>query len=145
MGDNAVQVTGRTATWNGIRQSMLGLMQPGATYICGAWVRTSSGTPGPVRMSFELDYAVAETDYEPAASAQVGTEWTYIASAFTLQPVEELTQLYLYFDGPEVGVEMFIDEVEVRPVGAGATGNVLINPDFEFGLSGWSPRGGGIH
>ena len=86
---------------------MLGLLQPGATYICGAWVRTSSATPETVRMTFQLDYAVAATQWRTAASGQAGTEWIYITSAFTLQPEEALTELFLIFETPPPGVDAY--------------------------------------
>src|SRR3974377_1061409 len=43
-GTYAAQVQNRTATWNGISQSLVGLITPGQLYNFSGWVRLPSGS-----------------------------------------------------------------------------------------------------
>jgi len=52
-GSGGAKVSGRTETWQGIKQSMLGKMVEGETYQIQGWVRLENASSDAVIVSFE--------------------------------------------------------------------------------------------
>src|SRR6186997_400478 len=52
-GSRSALVQNRTATWNGVAQSMLGILQTNNTYRISAWVRLVSGGSQPVQLTIQ--------------------------------------------------------------------------------------------
>jgi Carbohydrate binding domain len=52
-GSRSALVQNRTGTWNGVAQSLLGVLQPTNTYRISAWVRLVSGSSQPVLLTIQ--------------------------------------------------------------------------------------------
>ena len=117
-GAAAGRVFDRTSQYCGVAQSLLGLMQPGATYQCAAWVRLDHGTSQPISM------VIRQTDesnngkprFQPLARMiATSNEWTRLSGRFTLDVSGKLADLIFYFEGPADGVDFFLDDVLITP------------------------------
>lgn len=103
----------RTATWNGIQQNVLGKMVVGQTYTVSGWVRTSSSASSTLHISF------AKTDdngttYAWAASGTASSSgWVYISGSYTLNVTGTLTALLAYVEGPDSGIDIYVDDASV--------------------------------
>jgi len=116
-------LTGRTATWNGVAQSFLGVMQPGTTYTISAWVRLASGGSQPVMLTIQQIDGNGTTYPNVASGTATSTGWTQLTGSFTLTVSGTLTGLLLYLEGPAAGVSYYADDFDVEapvtsPVGA---------------------------
>jgi hypothetical protein len=52
-----------------------------------------------------------------------------------------VTNLFLYVVGPPASTDLFVDDVELAPLDSLAIENLLANPAFESGTTGWQARG----
>lgn len=131
----------RTQTWHGVRQSVLGVLQPGRFYLCEAWVRTSNPSAESVQMSFQQTIG-GVTTYPWVGSAQASsTGWVRISGTFAFEDGVAPSVLNLIFSGPSAGTEIFVDDVSVATFDLGAPENLLENPGFESGIAGWNAHG----
>ena len=133
----------RTATWQGVQQSLLATMAPGHNYECSAWVRTSSATASSVKMTFEIRDALNPTtsNFRAAASVSAGEQWVQMRAVFSFDAPPPITVLKFKFEGPAAGTDIFLDEVVVREAVYPAPENVIANPDFGNGTVGWLGEG----
>ena len=104
--------TGRTASWMGIKQSVLDKMVKGETYTISAWVRTS-GTNDIVKLSVEQNDADGTKYIEVASGIANNSGWTELSGTFTLNPNGAVTVLDVYVDGPEPGIDIYLDDASV--------------------------------
>jgi endo-1,4-beta-xylanase len=133
--------TNRTTTNHGLRNSLLtsGAVS-GKCYVVSSWVRTSSATAVTVNVS------VQQTDdyggkFYTVKSLQVANTWTPISGVFRFNVNGPLTVLNLFFNGPPSGVDLFVDDASFSAVDVDAIENLLTNPGFENGTTGWSGHG----
>jgi endo-1,4-beta-xylanase len=144
-GASAAWVAGRTATWQGVAQSLLGKMRPGSSYACAAWARADSSTSQVLRLTFEQRDG-AGTRYIGVANASVTNQaWTFLSGIFTLDVVGALTNIIIYVEGPSAGVDLRVDSVAVVPlsglrlaagrrsVKVGGVSGSQVNSDAPFG------------
>ena len=134
--------TNRTATGQGLRQSVMSAAIPGRMHIASAWVRTSSPTTVTVNM------VMAQTDvrgarFSTVKSAQIADQWTRIEGYYLYDVNGTLSVVNLYFSGPPVGVDLFVDDVSFTTYDTVAPENLLTNADLEAGSSSWRPHGPG--
>ncbi|MGA2916507.1 MAG: carbohydrate binding domain-containing protein [Sedimentisphaerales bacterium] len=138
---------GRTATWNGISQSLLGKMTAGKTYTLTYWIRLENASGN----GDTIGATISKTDGSGTSYTQVGSttafnnEWTPISGSYTLTVSGTLTNLLLYFAGPAAGVNYYLDDVnlvlyEPPTPGPNATGQVNLAEVYQklegFGASG---------
>ncbi|MBN1764497.1 MAG: carbohydrate binding domain-containing protein [Sedimentisphaerales bacterium] len=158
-GSAAVKAYDRYDNWQGIRQSMLNKMVAGKTYRVSGWVKLENASSDSVMISFEQQDGDG-TNYHNAASGTANDSyWTELTGEFTLEVNGALSVLDLYIEGPEPEVILYVDDINVyeakpgdslpdvagSPEGvqkkaAPAEVNVLVNPGFEDGDTGWSGR-----
>ena len=144
-GAGAAWVTNRTATWQGVAQSLFGALRPGGDYACAAWARAESGTSQVLRLSFE-QHDAAGTRYFTVASATVtNNAWTFLSGNFSLNVTGALSDIIIYVEGPAAGVDLRVDDVTVVPLTGlrraaaqrnvlfGGVGESAINNDLPFG------------
>jgi hypothetical protein len=106
----------RTESWHGAWQSLLGLMDDGKTYRISGWVRLKDATSDSVRLTVaQTDSAGAQYYWIDNATAY-GDRWVYLDGTFALDVVGELTDLYIYFEGPEPEVNFYVDSTSVTEV-----------------------------
>jgi endo-1,4-beta-xylanase len=112
-GAKSAKVSGRTETWQGIKQSLLGKVKNGETYKVSAWVRLDNSEADTITISIEQADDNG-TKYKNVAKAPVGkTEWVEISGEFTLSASGALQTLDVYFEGPASDVNFFVDDVVV--------------------------------
>ncbi len=133
--------TNRTITNHGLRNSLLtsGAV-PGKCYVASGWVRTSSATAVTVNMSVQQTDSYGGKFYT-VKSLEVADIWTPISGVFRFNVNGPLTVLNLYFNGPPSGVDLFVDDASFSVVDTEVIENLLTNPGFENGTSGWNGHG----
>jgi hypothetical protein len=112
-GSGSVKVSGRDSTWQGVQQSVLGKMKDGETYQISGWVRLENSD------SNEVIVSVEQADDSGTHYTNVGrvtatnSEWVEVSGEFMLYVDGELSTLAVYFEGPEPGVNFYVDDVKV--------------------------------
>jgi glucuronoarabinoxylan endo-1,4-beta-xylanase len=122
-GTYAAQVTGRTSTWNGIAQSLVGDLQSGQTYNVSAWVRLVSGANQTMQLTLQkIDGS--GTNYTQIASGSVSSNgWTQLSGSYAYNPSGTVSTLTFYAEMPSSAtVSYYIDDV------AFSGGTVVTNP-----------------
>lgn len=140
-GTLAARSSDRTSTSQGLTISGLAAAVPGKSHVGSAWVRTSSSTPVSVSMWTQQDDTSGTNYLGIASSTQVTNVWKKISGVVAYDVNGTATGLQLNFNGPPAGVDLWIDDVTFAPVETAAIENLLINPGFENGTSGWTPHG----
>lgn len=146
-GSNSGRAYDRTATWQGIQQDMRGKMVEGATYTLSGWIRTSSVASSDIHITFQKTDGGNNGDpqYQWAASGTANnSEWTYISGNYTLNIIGTLTQLLVYVEGPDSGIDIYVDNMEVYgpevTSSSTASGTIDINTQYQviegFGAAG---------
>lgn len=138
----------REDTWQGIRQDMLGKMVIGETYTISGWVRTGSSAGSEVHITFQQTDGGndGEPQYQWAASGTANnSEWTEISGSFTLNVTGTLTELFVYVEGPDAGIDLYVDDMvvygpEPNPADPDAVGEININTRYQL-LEGFGAAG----
>jgi endo-1,4-beta-xylanase len=113
-GSRSALVENRTATWNGVAQSLLGVVQPGTNYSINAWVRLAAAGSQPVLLTM-LKTDSGGTSYHSIGSGTASSNaWTQLAGSFALSVNGTLTALTLYLEGPAAGVSFYADDFVVQ-------------------------------
>lgn len=115
-GSAGARAYNRNATWQGIQQDMLNKMVIGETYAVSGWVRTTTSVSSDVHITFQKTDGGNSGDpqYQRAASGTANNSgWTYISGNYTLSVTGTLTQLNVYIEGPDSGIDLYIDDVQV--------------------------------
>jgi len=125
-GNYAGSVTNRTDTWNGIAQSLQGVLQVNQTYNISAWLLLTGG-PG---QSMQLTIQKVDgsgTSYAVVASGSVSTNgWTQLSGQYTFNPSGAVSALNLYAEVPSSSnAAFFIDDWVVQP--ANTNGQCTVN------------------
>ncbi|MBN1765733.1 MAG: endo-1,4-beta-xylanase [Sedimentisphaerales bacterium] len=107
-------LSNRTATWNGIRQSLLGKVSDGETCAVTSWAKIENASTADVTMTIK-QVDDSGTNYHPVVWARPcnDSSWTVLSNIFTLEVTGTLTELTFYFEGPEAGVNFYVDDVSV--------------------------------
>jgi GH35 family endo-1,4-beta-xylanase len=141
-GLSSALVTDRTATYLGPVYWIGTLMTPGRQYAVNAWARLGDGAASQA-VNFTAQVNCSDgAIYRQMASAQVsGAGWTPVSGTFTVPACATgtLQGLNLYLEGPEAGTDLYVDDVSVREI---VNANLIANPGFEGGVTGWSTWGG---
>jgi GH35 family endo-1,4-beta-xylanase len=113
-GVRSALVANRTDTWNGVAQSLEGVVQPGITYRITAWVRLVSGSSQPVRLTVQkVDGSGTSYATVTSGTAQ-SSQWTLLSGGYSLSITGSLTDLNLYLEGPAAGVDFYADDFAVE-------------------------------
>jgi glucuronoarabinoxylan endo-1,4-beta-xylanase len=112
-GSGSAKATGRDSNWQGVRQSVFDKMTDGKTYKIQGWVRLDNAPSDRVILSVEQQDD-GGTNYHNIVSATVtDSNWTLLSGNFTLDVNGGLSVLDAYFDGPNPGVNFYVDDVNV--------------------------------
>jgi hypothetical protein len=112
-GAKSVKVSGRTETWQGVKQSLLGKVTSGKTYKVSAWVRLENADADNIIVSIE-QADDSGTKYKNVAKGMASkTEWVELSGEFKLEASGTLTTLDVYFEGPAKDINFFVDDVVV--------------------------------
>jgi arabinoxylan arabinofuranohydrolase len=106
--------TGRTATWNGPLSNITSQVQNGKTYACSGWVRLDNTTSGNVIMTIKKTDGSGTTYTNVATGTGSNSSWVQLSGNYTLSVSGTLTELSIYFEGPNSGVNYYLDDVTVQ-------------------------------
>ena len=113
-GSRSALIQNRTDTWNGVAQSLAGVLQPNITYQISAWVRLSNSPSQPVMLTMQKTDG-SGTTYQNVASVTANSNgWTQLSGGYVLSVSGALTTLTLYMEGPAAGVDFFADDFDVE-------------------------------
>lgn len=154
-GTGAIQLTSRTASFNGPAQNIvptsLAKFTQGGTYTASIWARSASGTPS-VHINFKLtdstgDRFLSLTPFVPINS----TDWTQVSGSATITWTGTLSAVTLYAETDESAapfVDFYVDDASLSVAG-GTTAtltpsptlspdsNLLVDGGMEQGLANW--------
>ena len=106
--------TGRTATWNGPIQNITSKVQSGNTYTCSGWVRLDNAASGSVKMTIKKVDGSGTSYTNVATGTGSNSSWVQLSGNYTLNVTGTLTELSIYFEGPNSGTNFYIDDVSVN-------------------------------
>jgi len=109
-GSYAGCASSRTEYWMGIHQSVLGVLQDSHTYRISAWVRLRGAANDQAGITIKQVDGQGTQYYNATWSTARSDRWMFRSGIFTLNVVGELTELTLYFSGPQPGVDLLIDD-----------------------------------
>jgi endo-1,4-beta-xylanase len=113
-GKGSVKASGRDSEWQGVTQSMLGKMKDGETYQISGWVRLEDpNSSGTVIVSVEQADDAGTNYINVGRATATSSEWTEVSGEFTLDVDGVLSTLEVYFEGPDPGVNFYVDDVKV--------------------------------
>jgi hypothetical protein len=105
--------TNRTATFMGPGSDVLAAVSPGV-YQANAWVRLDGAAASEVFMTAKITCTGAADQFVRIGTANAtDSAWTQLTGSLTV-PSCPLSGLIVYFEGPPVGVNEYIDDVELR-------------------------------
>ncbi|HTQ50695.1 MAG TPA: carbohydrate binding domain-containing protein, partial [Candidatus Acidoferrales bacterium] len=112
-GSYACAVTGRTASYMGIAQSLVGVLQAGQTYNVSAWVRLNGGTSQTMQLTMQKTDG-SGTAYASIASGTVtSSAWTQLSGTYSYNPSGSATALNFYAEVPSSTTNSYyIDDVQ---------------------------------
>ena len=97
-GSRSLAITGRTASWNGIRQDVTAKLVNGKNYTTSVWVRTQSGTPSAkVTLALTANGSTSYVQLTPAATVNSGG-WTQLTGTATVSWTGTLSGASLYVE-----------------------------------------------
>lgn len=115
-GNYACAVTSRTATYMGIAQSLVGLLQSGETYNVSAWVMLDGGTSQTMQLTMQKTDGSGTGYTEMASGTVTSSGWTQLSGTFTYNPSGSVTDLNFYAEMPSSATNSYyIDDVEFVP------------------------------
>jgi glucuronoarabinoxylan endo-1,4-beta-xylanase len=112
-GSHSAKVSGRTATWQGIKQSVWGKMVEGKPYRISGWVRLANAPSATVTLSLEQQDDAGTTYHNIASATVTDTDWVQLSGDFTLHLNGTASVLDVYFEGPPPGVDFYVDDASV--------------------------------
>lgn len=111
-GNQSAVVSNRTATWQGMATSLVGIVSPGKSYPLQAFVRLSTGS-GSSAMTLQLACDGGGSSFSRAASATANdTSWTELNGVVSIPPsCGTIDTANLYVEGAPAGVDIYLDDV----------------------------------
>jgi GH35 family endo-1,4-beta-xylanase len=115
-GSKSALHSGRTATWQGPVFNILPFSAPNRRFEISVFSRIENSTSDTLNITLKSQCAGQDAVYSGHGSVTVtNNEWTELAGNLTL-PDCSLTDAVIYFEGPDVGVDIYIDHVEISIV-----------------------------
>lgn len=116
-GNGAARLSGRTAFWNSIAQSVLGELNEGEIYRFTAWVYADAPGDHFFKLTLRQDDDAGTSYIQVSAATLPGREWHELSGLIQHQPDGPPTTLLFYAEGPGPGVDLYLDDVTVEPLG----------------------------
>jgi hypothetical protein len=112
-GTRSGRVTGRTATWNGLATSLLGVATPGRPYQVSGWAALGTGSSN-VNLTLQTACSGQATNFTTLASATANDAgWTELQGTLSLPSCELVTATF-YIEGAPAGTDIYLDDVSIR-------------------------------
>jgi GH35 family endo-1,4-beta-xylanase len=139
-GTQSLVGTARTKEYQGPSTNILSLVESGQTYQLFARTSISEGS-AQVKATISATCSDGVKYLGTGATSANSTGWSLIAGQVTL-PTCEMSDAILYFEGPAVGIDIYIDDVTFHEKEKNLGPNLVTNSDFEENTDGWSVWGG---
>jgi glucuronoarabinoxylan endo-1,4-beta-xylanase len=140
------RATGRTNTWMGIQQDIKDKVVIGQAYLISGRVRTSTTASSAVKISIQKTDNGTTTYATVASGTASSSGWVLLSGSYTVPAVDVIrTELYVYFEGPASGIDIYVDDANVlgqvpSVADPNATGQINFNVTHQtlegFGASG---------
>jgi endoglucanase len=115
-GSFACVASNRTQTYGGPAQDMRGVLSSGTTYLVSAWVKVNvpeGVTDQRVQMNVKEQFAGSSVKYVSVGNQAIpDNEWIKVAGIYRYNPTGAVQTLQLYFFGPAITYDIFVDDVE---------------------------------
>jgi len=112
-GSFSARVSKRTEIWQGTVQSLMGRLVPGTSYRVSAWVRAG----GDKQQTIDLIVVQTDDDGEIytniTKSLAFPDRWVQITDVLRYSENGPVTRLDFFIQGPEPGVDFYVDDVEI--------------------------------
>ncbi len=134
-GSQSLLTTNRSQTFEGPAFTLTSAVVAGASYDFSAATRIRGAAAADVRTTLIVECSDSDTpQYLGVASAAASdTDWVELSGSITL-PACEITNVQIYFEGPEAGIDIFVDNISLLGESQGGAGeNLVSNSDFESG------------
>jgi endo-1,4-beta-xylanase len=136
-GDASARLHDRTSATQGVTYDLSALVTRGHGYDVSAWARIHNAHDAPVTVGAKVTCAnSSEIDVAIATQTATRTAWTTINGSLNI-PDCTIVRASLYISGPPAAVDLFVDDISVRPQPEPRGPNLVTNPDFESGTAGW--------
>jgi glucuronoarabinoxylan endo-1,4-beta-xylanase len=112
-GSASVKVVGRTANWQGVRQSVFDKMVNGMTYRLSGWVRLENAPSSTVILSVDQQDGSGTHYHNITSATATDADWIQLSGDFTLDVNGTLSFLEIYFEGPPADVNFYVDDANV--------------------------------
>src|SRR5690606_33714480 len=99
--------------WQGPVYNLLPHVTAGATYDFSAWGKIAGLSTSTMGITVKTTCAESGENYQQTGSTAVNdSDWTQLSGSLTL-PACTLTEVSMYFDGPEAQADILLDDVSV--------------------------------
>ncbi len=139
----------RTSTWQGISQSLIEKIKPGANYQMSAWVKIANASSDNIYLTVEKADESGNRYIRVGAATGSDSEWVQISGDFKLETVGKLFTLNVFLEGPASGVNLYVDDFRVIGPLAGPPKTIktkaegLVNTDIRYQvIEGFGASGG---
>ena len=110
-GTQCLVARNRTQTFAGPSIDLQTLVVGGQVYRAEAWVRTSASTTQSVSISIKTTCTGAGDVYTQVVTELVASgQWLFLSGELTAETCA-LDEYWLYIEGPEIGVDLYVDDV----------------------------------
>ena len=141
-GSQSLVGTARTQEYQGPSNNILSLVESGATYQLFARTAISEGSTQ-VKATISVTCSDGVKYLGTGATDANSTDWSLLAGQVTL-PSCAMSDAILYFEGPAVGIDIYVDNVTFHAKEKNLGPNLVQNSDFEVNTDGWSVWAGSI-
>jgi GH35 family endo-1,4-beta-xylanase len=139
-GSQSLQVTNRTGNAPAAT-TVTPLVLPGKTYKVELWTTVTGAATSSVKVTRKVT-CNGTTSYTQFVNPVTVTEgqWSQLSGDLVVPDCAN-SEVTFYAEGPDAGIDMYIDHVSMRQV---AAANIVSNGTFESGTSGWSTWSGSL-
>ncbi len=124
--------------------NLTSVVAPGTTYQVGAWARHNGAAATTIRLAAKVECTAATAPsghntfpWLANNSAVAPNMWTQFSANLVI-PNCDIVDVAIFFEGTPVGIEVYLDDVEVVPPGE----NLVADGSFETGIAGWQSWAG---
>lgn len=141
-GNYSAKASLRSQTYDGIAQNLTSRGVNGRTYLCSAWVRIENAASAPVSMTVRVTDQAGTRYAGVSSKTATDTGWVELSGTFTLDYSGTLEDFTVYFEGPDAGINYFVDDVSMVP-GEASTADIFVN-DIAMSYSSKGPNYTGV-
>jgi hypothetical protein len=150
-GVESVLAQARAGAWAGPTQTVTQVITNGSTYSLSGWVRTTRPAGTMARFTFYLDTSTGVRYVQGPQATLAAGQFALVSGDVTLEWTGQLNEARLYVETGDDASAFYLDGVRLAIAGSAPPptppppppppANLLDNPSFEQGPSGWTCNG----